>query len=290
MTELQNKEFEILKQFLTACEKLGLEYYLVCGSALGAVKYGGFIPWDDDIDVALPRKEYEKFCSDAPDTLPEWCFLQNYRTDSQYPRLGSKLRDSRTTYIETMTEDLKINQGVFIDVFPLDGKWTSEKDEKLYRKNLSEFEARRRVRLKYRHITKDNIKMVRTNLDHMLFRLFGYGADTAEEVRKFDSFVSSFPTEDSDIWCNHANSASRLEFAPKTQYGKGAMFVFEGIEMRVPERYDDYLTQKYGDWRSDIPEEKQVGHHDYIKCDLDHPFTVHADDIRRKCKGRKRMG
>ena len=66
MTELQEIEFGLLQQFLSVCEQLNLTYYLVCGSALGAVKYGGFIPWDDDIDVALPRKDYEIFCREAP--------------------------------------------------------------------------------------------------------------------------------------------------------------------------------------------------------------------------------
>ena len=84
MTELQEIEFGLLQQFLSVCEQLNLTYYLVCGSALGAVKYGGFIPWDDDIDVALPRKDYEIFCREAPRILPEWCFLQNYHSEPQY--------------------------------------------------------------------------------------------------------------------------------------------------------------------------------------------------------------
>ena len=83
MTKLQAKELEILIQFLRICEQCGLTYFLVCGSALGAVKYGGFIPWDDDIDVAMPRKDYEEFCKKAPSLLPDWCFLQNYHTDKQ---------------------------------------------------------------------------------------------------------------------------------------------------------------------------------------------------------------
>ena len=79
MTDLQTIEVGLLKQFISVCEKLKLTYYMVCGSALGAAKYEGFIPWDDDIDVALPREDYEIFCSEAPKILPEWCFLQNYQ-------------------------------------------------------------------------------------------------------------------------------------------------------------------------------------------------------------------
>lgn len=277
MTDLQAVELEILKQFLAVCSKLNLTYYLVCGSALGAVKYGGFIPWDDDIDVALPRDDYEEFCRRAPALLPDWCFLQNCRTDPQYPRLGSKLRDSRTTYIEQMSETLNINHGVFIDIFPLDGKWRTKDEERTFRKKLAEFEAARRVRLHYNRLSRENLFMFRSNMDYLLFRFFDRGGDTAAAVRSFDQYISSFSTEQSDVWCNHANSISPLEYAPKEQYGKGAWVTFEGISVRVPEQYDAYLTQKYGDWRADLPPSEQIGHHYYVKCDLQRPFTEYTD-------------
>ena len=91
MTELQSVEFSLLKSFVNICDELGLTYYLVCGSALGAVKYSGFIPWDDDIDVALPRNDYELFCEKAPALLPAGYFLQNHKTDKNYPRIYSKI-------------------------------------------------------------------------------------------------------------------------------------------------------------------------------------------------------
>ena len=121
MNDLQRAEFEILKIFVDICEKYDLKYYLVCGSALGAVKYSGFIPWDDDIDVALLRSDYDKFCELAPTVLPKNIFLQNFRTDPEFPHIFSKLRNSNTTFIEKGTAHLKINHGVYIDVFPLDG-------------------------------------------------------------------------------------------------------------------------------------------------------------------------
>ena len=273
MTELQEIEFGLLQQFLSVCEQLNLTYYLVCGSALGAVKYGGFIPWDDDIDVALPRKDYEVFCREAPKMLPEWCFLQNYHSEPEYYLLGSKLRDSRTTYIEIMTERLNINHGVFIDIFPLDGKWNTEKEHQTFRRKRASFEAARRVRLNYNRVSPQNIIMVQTNWYWLLFRLFGYKRNTASEVEAFDKYVSSFSPDASSIWCNHANSTSSLEYAPKEQYGDGVMMNFEGVEIRVPMQYDEYLTQKYGDWRGEIPEKEQKGHHYYVKCDLCRPFT-----------------
>ncbi len=77
MTELQRKEFELLSCLISICRTLGLRYYLVCGSALGAEKYKGFIPWDDDVDVALLREDYETLLRKAPGLLPDQMFLQN---------------------------------------------------------------------------------------------------------------------------------------------------------------------------------------------------------------------
>ena len=91
MNKLQEIEFEMLKEFVRICDELNLTYYLVCGSALGAVKYKGFIPWDDDLDVALPRPDYEIFCQKAQSMLPSHLFLQNYKTDANYPLFMSKI-------------------------------------------------------------------------------------------------------------------------------------------------------------------------------------------------------
>ena len=118
MTELQEKEFRLLQIFVEICEKLKLRYFLVCGSALGAVKYKGSIPWDDDVDVGMPRRDYDVFKKEAQKLLPNGVFLQNYETDPAYPQVFSKLRDSNTTYIEKSVAHLPINHGIYIIMIP----------------------------------------------------------------------------------------------------------------------------------------------------------------------------
>ena len=90
MTELQQTEFNILKEFVSVCERLRLTCEPVCGSAVGAVKYKGFIPWDDDVDVALPRRDYAVFCEKAQKLLPTSIFLQTNITDPKYPNIFRK--------------------------------------------------------------------------------------------------------------------------------------------------------------------------------------------------------
>jgi hypothetical protein len=77
------------------------------------------------------------------------------------------------------------------------------------------------------------------------------------------------------VWCNHGNWQGKLEYAPRWQYGKGVWATFEGLRVRVPEAADAYLTQKYGDWRADLPDEQKVGHHFYEVCDLEKSYTYY---------------
>ena len=266
MNDLQKTELELLKQFVSLCDRLGLRYYLVCGTALGAAKYAGFIPWDDDVDVGMPRGDYERFLKEAPALLPEHLFLQNYRTDPVFPHIFSKLRDSRTTYIETGMAHLNMHHGVFIDIFPLDGYPRERKAQRLFdlRKKLYSW-----MQL---CVLPENPKR-RVRIRNWVFRRLGFHKRTAKTLASMDRLFCGWLPEESAIWCNHGNWQGRLEYAPREQYGDGIWAEFEGLRVRIPQDYDAYLTQKYGDWRADLPEEEKYGHHFYSVCDLNRPYS-----------------
>lgn len=261
MTELQQKEFELLEIFVGICESHCLCYYLVCGSALGAVKYQGFIPWDDDIDVAMPREDYERFLVTAPSVLPEWVFLQNYRTDPAYPHVASKLRNSLTAFIETGMAHLPMNHGIYIDVFPLDG-YPEGKLEGLF------FELKKKILTWKQYCVLEGTPGLKVGIRNRIFRAFGYHRRTADTLAKLEKLITKYPAKNAKIWCNHANWQGRLEYADRRQYGQGARSLFEGLTVNIPEDIDGYLTQKYGDWRTDLPTEQQKSHHSHTICDV----------------------
>ncbi len=268
MTELQKVELDILQVFTEVCEELGLCYYLVCGSALGAVKYGGFIPWDDDVDVGMPREDYARFLREAPSRLPEHLFLQNYRTDPAFPHIFSKLRDSRTTYVETNLAHLDMNHGVYIDVFPLDGYPEKKWEQRILDLRKKVFSWKQYCALKWDPKRKVRIR-------NRIFRLFGYHKRTAKTLAAMDAMFCSYPAKFSKVWCNHGNWQGKLEYASREQYGDGVWAVFEGLPVRIPENYDAYLAQKYGQWREELPEEKH-GHHFYSVCDLQRSYKEYV--------------
>ena len=276
MTQLQAKEFEILKEFVRICDELNIRYYLVCGTALGAVKYGGFIPWDDDIDVGMYRKDYELFCEKALELLPSHYFLQNYKTDPNFPYIFSKIRDSRTTYIEKSNAELNIHHGVYIDVFPLDGYPKDEKEAKnlIRKKKILDIKRACVFKVNENYSLKSKVLM-------KVLRMMGYHKRVNSIVRNTERLISAYDTEGSEKICNHGNWQGELEFAPSYQYADGMFADFEGLKIRIPKEYDEYLTQKYGDYRADLPESEKVGHHFYEVCDLNKPYTDYVVEISK---------
>ncbi len=257
------------------CKELELTYYLVCGSALGAAKYKGFIPWDDDIDVALPRGDYEIFCQKAQSMLPTHLFLQNHRTDPYYPLIFSKIRNSNTTFIEKSYAGTNINHGVYIDVFPLDGY---PNDSRL----REDIEKEKRRYLLTRLCCFDVKRTWKTALLVAVQKVLGVHRHPAKFVERAENRLKQYSTDESVVWCNHGNWQGKLEYAPCEQYAEGTWAEFEGLRVRIPEKYDEYLTQKYGDWRSDPPKSQMSGHHYHYICDTERSYKEFVHEISKR--------
>lgn len=266
MNELQKTELNLLHCFLEICKTLDLRYYLVCGSALGAVKYQGFIPWDDDVDVGMPREDYQRFLKEAPALLPEYLHLQNFHTDPAVPHIYAKLRDFRTTYIERTSAKLPIHHGVFLDIFPLDGYPSGKLAGKLL--ELRKWNYRGQLACAF-----DTERSGFTLLRYRLYCAMGCRRRIAKIAAKYDKMIRRYPVDGSELICNHGNWQGKLEYAPAEQYGNGYEAQFEGLTVIVPEQFDRYLRQKYGDYLADLPLEQQVGHHDYTVLDCHRPYT-----------------
>ena len=120
LRQLQHCEIDILDEFVRLCKKHELKYWLIAGTLLGAVRHKGFIPWDDDIDVAMPREDYDRFFEICKEELDPRYFYQTSETDEHYFLTYAKLRKKDTEVYEERFRDSKFYKGVFIDIFPLD--------------------------------------------------------------------------------------------------------------------------------------------------------------------------
>ena len=121
LDKLHRVQVEILRDFDAVCEKHQLHYFAVYGTAIGAVRHGGFIPWDDDIDVLMPREDYNRLIDVFREGKLKGYHLQCIETDPGYWNFFAKLRKNGTTFITKEERYVKSHQGVFIDIFPMEG-------------------------------------------------------------------------------------------------------------------------------------------------------------------------
>ena len=121
LKKIQNCELEILNEIDRVCKKNRLRYSLFYGTLIGAVRHQGFIPWDDDIDIAMPRRDFERFRKIWIELQPKGYVLQDYHTDNDYMNNHMKIRKDHTTFLQFEVErERKYHKGIFVDVFPID--------------------------------------------------------------------------------------------------------------------------------------------------------------------------
>ena len=120
MKKLHDVQIEILDEIVRVCDELGIDYYLIGGTLLGAIRHKGFIPWDDDVDLGMLREDYEVFISNAPSILDDKYDLQCYETDDKCYFPFVKIRKKNTIFNEDEIKDLDVNKGIFVDIFPME--------------------------------------------------------------------------------------------------------------------------------------------------------------------------
>lgn len=268
--DLKQAELSILREFIRVCDSLGLKYYLLGGSMLGAVRHRGFIPWDDDIDVGMPRRDYQRFLRQGKSLLPERLFLQNLYTDPEVLHNITKLRDSSTTFIETSVKDRRINHGVFIDIFPLDVYPDDPRSRSRIERGAKW--ASRRIYLAY--TLPPELKP--RGLKALGLRVLGCLAvlrfpRTIDALRRREALYSA--EHSGSLIANYCGAWGKKEYVPASWYGEGVPARFEDLEARIPDRAELWLTQVYGDYMRLPPPEKRKAHHYAERIDTARPYT-----------------
>lgn len=259
-------ELDLLIEFSKVCKKCGLRFFLDSGSLLGAARHGGFIPWDDDIDVVMLRSDYDILTKKCAGEFRHPYFLQTPYTDTGYYRPHSQLRNSNTTGILPFEKNrVKFNQGMFLDIFVFDG--IPDSDEEL-KKQLFREEKILGI-LRKTNITSDNVFKKACFDMRSLFYYVRYGNPKS----LYDKFETILKREDSD----YINRAGCGVYKLKREwFSKECFLNFEGLSFPVSYEYKKVLTIYYGeDYMT--PVKRPTAHGEII---LD-PFTPYTEYLKR---------
>lgn len=250
LDELKKIQLDLLQKTADFCESNGLRYFLCGGTLIGAVRHKGYIPWDDDIDIAMPRPDYDQFVKtfNQPDNYYQ---VVNLDTCPDYEYAFAKVYDNRTILKELHYPGDTF--GVYIDVFPADGVKNAAQINKI--KLLHKLLNTKRANYYNRTISK---KIVNT-LGKLL--LLPFSARTIatwmdNEARKYA--FCSLPKAGVI-----ANPYGPGEMVDKSVFDSDIYQEFEGRKYRIPIGYDTWLRSIYGDYMQLPPEEHRVSHHTF---------------------------
>ena len=261
LRKLQLKELDILKEFLRICRKYKLRYYCLGGTLLGAVRHQGFIPWDDDIDVGMPRPDFKKFEEVIRQELPEYMRYYSYKDGTGYNYYFPKMTDSRMKVVDESAA-IPAEREVWIDIFPLDGMPGNPIKRKIHCFRL----LIARMRLNYSMFsTNVDMKKKRGFLETLLVKI-GHilpverMLNTSKEFERLDRLMQKYSYDKSEYLINFMGVHKLKEMFHKKIYGKGAWYTFEDLRLWGQENSDFVLSQMYGDYMKP-PSEAEMNHH-----------------------------
>ena len=269
MKRVWKVQMDLLKKLLEVCEKHHLRIWADGGTLLGTVREHGYIPWDDDVDMAMLRDDFDKLVQVAPEEFEHPFFFQYGYSEKYYPLGHAKLRMDNTTAIEPEKKFAHIHQGIFIDIFPYDAV---PDDQNKLNHLISE---RSRYFLSFLTcLSPLSLSHPGRSFNTLRSRL-NYKAHFAQ----FERIFRENPIEDNELVSCLSFVVDEQHFFRNKEWYKGTVLMpFEDIMMPVPEGYHHILEKQYGDY---MTPRQSNGYHTFWKLDADSSYKQYLQELRR---------
>ncbi|NLJ57895.1 MAG: LicD family protein [Tissierellia bacterium] len=267
LRKVQLVQLEILNEFDRICKMNNLPYQLFSGSLLGAVRHKGFIPWDDDVDVCMLRKDYNRFLKICREELDESYFLQTHETDKEYIHSFARIRKNNTFALQHYYSNVDMHHGIFIDVFPLDNILPNTILGKLQYFAIYILRKLKFIKIKALHSNNIYKKIVERILYYLLkpFKMNTINKIETKIACMFENRNTKFSTclteGEKDVYYRYI--VENDEFYDIVQ------MEFEGHLFPAPRDYHKILTRNFNDYMSLPPIEERKPHHGIIEVNFD---------------------
>lgn len=256
MRELKKIELDMLKTLDSICCANGIQYFLVGGTCLGAVRHKGFIPWDDDIDVGMSRKDYEKFCEVAKTQLPSDLFLQNYHTEPNCGLIFAKIRKNNTTLSEVYSHHIDMNQGIWIDIFVYDNVPDDEATRKKLYKKVLFYKNLYIIKCGYKNPHPESLSY---RLAYAICKVVVLPFSKKFFIQKLDTLMQSYNSKDCKRSFPYGGAYPDRDTMDNRLFKDLTKLEFENEHFYAFKEYDTYLSSVYGNYMELPPVEKRVG-------------------------------
>lgn len=251
LEDIQKVMLTMMEDIDRVCNENGIRYVLDSGTMLGAIRHKGFIPWDDDLDVIMPRDDYEKFIEIANDKLKKEYKIECTENTREYPFDFGKVRAVNTIYREPDTAKLNINHGIYIDVFPMDYVDLS---------NIKKLERIRRKVSIYKMLRVMKLGVATPESKHKLFMLLPLKFINYR-IKKCMKYNFKRKGAKLQKLCHYGPNKPPIDISI---FNETLRVPFEDKVFTIPKDYDSFLKGRYGDYMTLPPEEQRQASH-YIK-------------------------
>ena len=261
MDLLHKVDMDIVKEVVRICDAHGFKYYMLGGTMLGAIRHGGFIPWDDDIDLGMPRDDYEAFLEIAQKELPEHLRVVNYRNDRNYQYYITRVQDTQTRVVEERIGNDSKYTCASIDIFPIDGTPNNPVARKIYffrvmyHRALMSLCYKDSIDRKRKRSAKE--KLLLWVMEHIPVEKL---TTPYKQKCKIDKLLRSQKIEGAQYIGNIMGAYRTREIVPAAYYGEGAYYQFEDMHLRGMAMPEEYLTFTSGDYMKLPPEDQRKTH------------------------------
>ena len=256
---------DVYKEVAKICDRHGLRYYLTDGTALGAVRHKGFIPWDDDFDMSMPREDYQKFVEISKKELPSHLKFVNWENASEFMLLFGKVQDSRKEVLASIENacGYELSSGIYIDIIPIDG-YPESAIERLFVKFAVAILS---CMIRFRCMSlKDQSKNGRLVwIAGCLFSLLMPWMDGQSCKRRCERFLTRHPFDGAHFVGRASMRLTMLNRKPmpSAYWGRPSRGLFNGVDVPLPSDVDSYLRFYYGDYMKLPPESQRHHVHQY---------------------------
>ena len=271
MKKIWAVELGLLEQFQGICQKYGLQYFAIGGTLLGAVRHKGFIPWDDDIDVGMPREDYDRFLQLCEDELTYPYRLVTPMNDSCY-RAHAQIRNCETTGYPAIDEQQDCNKGIFIDIFPLDGVADSRS---AFAFQMFRMKVLNRILVNYFYFdTVHREPPVIKKLFHKAVCRMMKRVGPESVYARYDRITARYSGKNTKkIGEISILFDDKRYHWPRKVFEASEEMTFEYLTIAVPKGWDEFLSNTFGEYQR-IPEnKKERALHTDMVFDPEKPYT-----------------